>query len=151
MHQPKTRYETGRRVRLLCGAWLGDGSDADAADHRDENHFRDLLVPLGLLRNQHRHVRPDRGRSFCLFSHGEVPAGTVILRPDRGDVSLRPDDQSRDPGAIDAGDRRLAVAYFFGCLGRIRALFSRSFFLFGGCCEPCVNAQPLRDRKGLRS
>ena len=29
--------------------------------------------------------------------------------PDRGDAGFRPNDQSRDPGAIDAGDRRRAV------------------------------------------
>jgi len=34
---------------VLCGSWPGDGSDADAADHRDQNHFRDLLYHLAFF------------------------------------------------------------------------------------------------------
>src|ERR1700735_1153171 len=113
---------------ILYGSWPGGGSDADATDHRDQNHFRDLLVPPGLLRHQYCHVRPDRRRSFCLFTQGQVPTRTAVLRPDRGDTGIRPNHQSRDPGAIDAGDRRLAVAHFFRRLGRIRALSRRSVF-----------------------
>ena len=136
---------------ILYGSWAGGGSDADATDHRDQNHFRGLLVSPGLLRYQYCHVRPDRRRSLCLFVQGEVPTRTVVLRPDCGDAGFCPNDQSRDSGAIDAGDRRLAVAHFFGRLGRIRALSRRSVFLFGRCREPCADAQPLPDRTGLRS
>src|SRR6267378_5211193 len=50
---------------ILCGSWLGDGGDADAADHRDQNHFRYLMVPPRLLRHQYRHVRPDRWGGVC--------------------------------------------------------------------------------------
>src|SRR3984957_4425677 len=128
---------------ILYGSWPGGGSDADATDHRDQNHFRDLLVPPGLLRHQYCHVRPDRRRSFCLFTQGQVPTRTAVLRPDRGDTGIRPNHQSRDPGAIDAGDRRLAVAHFFGRVGRIRSLSRRSVFLCGRCREPCADAQPL--------
>ena len=140
-----------RKSPILYGSWPGGGSDADATDHRDQNHFRGLVVSPGLLRHQYCHVRLDRRSSLCLFAQGEVPTRTVVLRPDRGDAGFRPNDQSRNPGAINAGDRRLAVAHFFGRLGRIRALSRRSVFLFGRCREPCADAQPLSDRKGLRS
>ena len=151
MHQPKAPERNRPKSPVLCGSWPGDGSDADAADHRDQNHFRDLLVPPGLLRHQHRHVRPDRWRSFCLFAQGEVQTGAAVLRLGRGDASLRLNDRSRHPRAIDAGDRRLAVAHLSRCLGGIRALSRFSVFLFGRCREPCADAQPLPDRKGLRS
>src|SRR5215467_11257042 len=123
---PHASTESAGRNRpqssLLCGSWPGDGSDLDAADHRDQNHFRYyLLVPPGLLRYQYRHVRPDRWRSFCLFAPGEVPTRAVVLRPDRGDACLRLNDPYRHPRAIDAGDGCLPVAHFFGRLGRIRA------------------------------
>ena len=42
---------------ILYGSWPGGGSDADATDHRDQNHFRCLLVSPGLLRYQYCHVR----------------------------------------------------------------------------------------------
>src|SRR5437879_5270888 len=59
--------------------------------------------------------------------------------------------RSRHPHTIDAGDRRLTVAHLSSRLGGIRALSRLSVFLFGRCREPCADAQPLPDRKGLRS
>ena len=136
---------------VLCGSWPGDSSDADAADHRDQNHFRDLLVPPGLLRHQYRHVRPDRWRSICLFAQGEIQTGAAVLRLGRGHASLRLNDRSRHSRAIDAGDRRLAVRYISNGLGGIHALSRLSVFLFGRCRKPCADAQPLPGWKGLRS
>jgi len=136
---------------LLCRSRPGDGSDADAADHRDQNHFCDLLVPPCLLRHQYRHVWPDGWRSFCLFVQGAIQTGAAVLRLDGGDASLRFNDRSRHRRAIDAGDRRLAIAHLSRRVGGIRALSRLSVFLFGRCREPCANAQPLPDRKGLRS
>src|SRR3954447_17118836 len=116
---------------VLCGSWTGDGSYADAADHRDQNHFRNLLVSPGLLRHQYRHVRPDRWRSICLFAQGEIQTGATVLRLGRGDASLRLNDRSGHPRATNGGDRRLAVAYLSRRLGGIHALSRLAVFLFG--------------------
>lgn len=109
------------------------------------------MVPPGLLRHQYCHVRPDRGRGFCLFAQGEVQTGATVLRPGRGGAGLRLDDRSCHARAIDVGDRCFAVAHLPGRLGRIRALSRRSIFLFGRGREPCPDAQPLCNRKCLRS
>ena len=136
---------------ILSGSWLGDGSDADAADHRDQNHFRYLVVPPGLLRHQYCHVRPDRRRGVCLFAQGEVQTGATVLRPGHGGAGLRLNDRSCHARAIDVGDRCFAIAHFPGRLDRVRGLSCRSIFLFGRRREPCPDAQSLRNRNCLRS
>src|SRR5262249_33926915 len=84
--------EKARRNRpkgpLLCGSRPRDRGDADAADHRNQNHFRDVLVPPGVLCHQYRHVRADRWCGFRLSAQGEVPTGADVLRPGRGTLAF---------------------------------------------------------------
>ena len=105
---------------VLCGSWHGDGSYADAADHRDQNHFRHLLVPSRFLRDKYRHVWPDWRRCLCLFVQGEVPTRATVLRSYRGNAGLRVNHQSRYPHAIDPGNRGLSIAHLSRGMGRIR-------------------------------
>ena len=73
----------------------------------------------GPINVQYISKKGGRWCSFCLFAQRKVQTRAVVLRSERGDAGFRPNDQSRDHGAIDAGDRRRAIAHFVRRLDRM--------------------------------
>ena len=138
-----TSAEDCATAAILCRPRPDHRSDPDAADRRNPDHLRHVLVSPRVFRHQHRDVRPHRRSCLGLPSLRDLPSGAIVLSSERRVARLRPGDRLGAPGAVDHRHEPARIGHVARRLGRVRRRPLAAVLLLRHRRQPGADAQPL--------